>query len=157
MGTIEHIVYQPIDQEYEEGQLDYIRIPVTSARLLANHGLENDRKAGHHPKRQLNILSREWLDKIAPLGYQTKPGEFGEQVTVANMDFDELVPGTRIQLGETAVVEITKGRTGCSRLEAAQGQSIAGIGPIGLLARVVVGGEIRVGDAVGVLDAQTTG
>ena len=152
MSTIERIVYQPLDVEYEEGAIPFIRIPVETARLIANHGLENDQKAGHHPDRQVNMVSREWLDKVAPLGYMTGPGEFGEQLTLTGLDFDTLEPGTQIQLGDEAVVEIIKARTGCSRLEAAQGKSIAGIGGIGLLGRVITSGDIRMGDAVRVLE-----
>lgn len=55
-------------------------------------------------------------------------------------------------LGETAVLAIVKGRTCCERLEAAQGKSIEGLGPIGVLARVVVSGPIRVGDPVAVVE-----
>ena len=63
-----------------------------------------------------------------------------------------LPPGARLRLGAAAVLEIVKGRNGCTRLEAAQGQTIAGLGPIGVLARVVEGGEIGVGDEVAVED-----
>jgi MOSC domain-containing protein YiiM len=50
-------------------------------------------------------------------------------------------------------------RTGCSRLETAQGQSVmtAGVGKLGILARVVRGGTIRVGDEVRVLEAVKEG
>jgi MOSC domain-containing protein YiiM len=63
-----------------------------------------------------------------------------------------LPPGTRLQLGDAAVLEIVKGRSGCTRLEAAQGKSITGLGPIGMLARVITSGPIRVGDPVRVLE-----
>ncbi len=156
MSTIDRIVYQPVDREYEDGATDFIRVPVLSANLVADFGIENDRKAGHNPRRQLNLLSREWLDTVAGLGFQTGAGQFGEQLTVSGLPFNDIQPGTQLQLGDEAVIEVTQPRTGCSRLEAAQGRSIAGIGPIGLLARVVIGGEIRVGDEIVIrLPAQT--
>ena len=55
-------------------------------------------------------------------------------------------------VGPTAIISVVKGRTGCDRLEAAQGKTIADLGPIGTLVRVVMGGPIRVGDTVRVLE-----
>lgn len=152
MAYLYSIVYQPVGQEYEDPMGDYIRVPAQQVNLVANHGIEGDQKAGHHPERQLNLLSLEWLERIALLGYRTGPGQFGEQIIVSGMPVEELQPGTRLQLGST-VIEVTKARTGCSRLEAAQGKSIAGLGALGVLARVITGGSISVGDAVGVLAA----
>jgi len=152
MAHIESIVYQPKDQEYGEQLDDFIRVPVQHVNLIANHGIERDQKAGHHPQRQLNLLSREWLDSIQPKGYKTQPGQFGEQIIVKGLDFEELKVGERLQLGDAACIEITKARTGCERLELAQGQSIKGLGGIGVLAKVVSGGVIRVGDPIKVLE-----
>ncbi len=152
MPQLTSIVYQPRDRDYADGQIDFIRLPLESAELVAGHGLRGDRKAGHNANRQVNLLSTDWLAAAAARGYRAQPGQFGEQLIVAGIDLVALPPGTRLALGGSAVLEIVKGRTGCSRLEAAQGQSIAGLGPIGVLARVVAGGPICVGDAVAVLE-----
>ena len=148
MAILSSIVYQPTDREYEPGATDFIRVPVDRIELLAGKGLRGDRKAGHNPDRQVNVLSAEWLTMAAARGYRAGPGQFGEQLIVEGLDVVALPPGTRLRLGPAAVLQIVKGRTGCSRLEAAQGQSIAGLGPIGVLARVVVGGEVAVGEGV---------
>jgi len=152
MPHITSIVYQPRDQQYAEGAVDFMRLPLESADLMAGHGIRGDRKAGHHPDRQLNLLSTSWLAMAAAKGYRAAPGQFGEQLILDGIDLVTLPPGTRLQLGDAAVLEIVKGRTGCTRLEAAQGLSIAGLGPIGVLARVIAGGSIRVGDPVAVLE-----
>ncbi|WP_374687342.1 MOSC domain-containing protein [Promineifilum sp.] len=152
MPHIESIVYQPKKSAQPNGSVDFVRVPLEQATLIADHGIDGDRKAGHNQTRQLNLLSREWLDSVRPLGYRTGPGQFGEQIIVAGLAIERLAPGARLMLGDEAIIEITKGRTGCSRLEAAQGQSIAGIGHIGVLARVIAGGTIRVGDPVAVLE-----
>ena len=152
MPQITSIVYQPRDQQYAEGAVDFMRLPLESAELMAGHGIRGDRKAGHHPDRQLNLLSTGWLAMAAAKGYRAAPGQFGEQLILDGIDLVTLPPGTRLQLGDAAVLEIVKGRTGCTRLEAAQGLSIAGLGPIGVLARVIAGGSIRVGDPVAVLE-----
>ena len=152
MPQITSIVYQPRDQQYAEGAVDFMRLPLESAELMAGHGIRGDRKAGHHPDRQLNLLSTGWLAMAAAKGYRAAPGQFGEQLILDGIDLVTLPPGTRLQLGDAAVLEIVKGRTGCTRLEAAQGRTIAGLGPIGVLARVITGGPIRVGDPVAVLE-----
>ena len=148
MAQIESIVCQPLDRQYDDPWGDFIRVPLDAADLVAGHGLAGDRKAGHNPARQLNLISAEWLAARASEGYRAAPGQFGEQIIVAGLAVEQLPPGTRLQLGRDAVIEITKGRTGCARLEAAQSKSIAGLGPIGALARVVTGGRIHGGDRV---------
>lgn len=152
MPHLTSIVYQPRDRRYAEGETDFIREPLAAAELVAGRGIRGDRKAGGNPDRQVNLLSTGWLAMAAERGYRTAPGQFGEQLIVDGIDLAALSPGTRLQLGDAAVLEIVKGRTGCSRLEAAQGKPIARLGHIGLLARVVVGGSIRVGDPVAVLE-----
>ena len=151
MPTIHSIVYQPVGQEYTGPIKDYNRVPAEQAHLVAGHGIAGDQKAGHHPARQINLLSREWLQRLAPVGYRTEPGQFGEQIVVSGLAVESLAPGVCLQLGSEARIEITKARTGCERLEAAQGLTIQGLGSIGVLAKVVTGGTIRVGDPVTVL------
>jgi MOSC domain-containing protein YiiM len=147
MANITSIVYQPHDRRYATGDVDFIREPLSSVELVAGRGLRGDRKGGN-PNRQVNVLSREWLDEAAAQGYRAGPGQFGEQLIVEGLDVTALPLGTRLHLGDAAELEIASRRTGCERLAAAQGQSIAGLGPVGVMARVVTGGTIRVGDPV---------
>ena len=148
MAQIYSIVYQPEDSPFLESQPNYVRIPLEEATLIAGHGIQGDQKAGHHPDRQLNLLSFEWLQKVGKQGYRTKPGEFGEQIILTGVVLDALNPGARMRLGSQAVVEIVKPRTGCDRLQAAQPMPVKDLGSVGMMARVVQGGEIRTGDAV---------
>lgn len=153
MSHIYSIVYQPLDQDYPEGHTgDFIRLPLETAELIAGHGLAGDRKAGHNPQRQLNILSYEWLQARKAEGFRAEPGQFGEQLVVRGLDVLALQPGERLQLGPQAVIEVVKPRTGCLRLAAAHGKSEKlDLGGIGIMARVITSGPIRVGDAVQVL------
>jgi MOSC domain-containing protein YiiM len=154
-ALLTHIHYQPIGQNYEEGRFgDFIRVPFREARLRANHGLDGDQKAGHNARRQVNLVSAEWLEKLGPKGYRTGPGQFGEQLIVSGLDLLSLAAGDRIRIGRDAVLEMTKPRTGCSRLEAAQGRPIT-CGPIGMLATVIESGDIAVGDPVVLLRAES--
>ena len=152
MAQIISIAYQPLGHKYDDPMGDYIRVPVEAATLRADHGIDGDSKAGHNKTRQLNLLSAEWLAVRSAEGYRAGPGQFGGQLIVDGLAVETLPPGTLIAIGPQVIIAITKGRTGCGRLEAAQGKSIAGLGPIGALARVVMGGPIRVGDAVAELE-----
>lgn len=153
MAHISSIVIQPVDAEYGERLDFFIREAAETAVLIPDHGIEGDRKAGHHPSRQINLLSDRWLDQVKALGYKTEPGAFGEQIIIGGLAVEKLAAGDRLVFADGATIEITKPRTGCSRLEIAQGQRIAGIGYIGILAKVITGGQIRVGEAVTVIPA----
>jgi len=148
MGSIYSIVYQPADREYRNRSEDFIRVPVQQANLIAGHGIEGDRKAGHHAKRQINLLSREWLLRLKDMGYRIEPGQFGEQITLAGIDLDQMKIGEHLQLGATACIEITQARNPCGRLQVAQPLAFEGLNAIGVMGTVVTGGTIRVGDPV---------
>jgi MOSC domain-containing protein YiiM len=148
VASIHSIVRQPLERVYGDEKIDYIRVPARRAALIAGHGIEGDLKAGHHPDRNLNLLSLEWLETLGARGWKTEPGQFGEQIIVAGLAIETLDPGTRLRLGPQAVIEISKPRTGCVRFEAAQGRPRKGIEPLGVMARVLEGGEIQIGDAV---------
>ena len=150
MAHISSIVIQPNGRDYGEDFSNFIREPVQSANLVAKHGLEGDAKAGHHPRRQVNFLTEDWLAARASEGYRAEPGNFGEQLILAGVAFDSLQAGDHVQLGAEAVLEIVGGRPGCSRLEAAQGKALdpAFQPAIGMLTRVIQGGPTQVGDPV---------
>jgi MOSC domain-containing protein YiiM len=71
----------------------------------------------------LNILLLECLEVLQSLGYRTSPGSFGEQIIVQGLPLNEMISGDRLRLGPDVVVEITRQRTGCERLEAAQAKA----------------------------------
>ena len=80
----------------------------------------------------------------------------GELLVIAGPDASAFAEGTRLRLGESAVIEIGIPRTGCPRFESIQGttkQAVAG--RLRVLARVVAGGDVAVGDAVTVISAGT--
>ncbi|TPW17619.1 MAG: molybdenum cofactor sulfurase domain containing protein [bacterium] len=150
-GTLISIVHQPLDKSYaaDDRLEDFIRVPVETIEVLADVGLANDQKARKGSSRQVNVLSAEWLESLSPLGYRTKPGEMGEQLIVRGFRVEDLLPGDRFRIGDAVVLEITKPRTGCSRLEHSQGRPLREFQPaIGMLTRVITGGAIRVGDSV---------
>lgn len=150
MGTIVSITIQT--EGYEGVHQDaFLRTSVATATMIANHGLEGDRKAGRQPKRQVNLLSQTWLEEQAARGCKTAPGEFGEQMVIAGLELEALTIGTKLQFGAEAIGEITMIRDGCVRLEAAQGRAGFDGQPIGIMIRVLTGGKITIGDKVEVV------
>lgn len=147
MAHIVSIAYTPRDVERRPTD-HYARGPVERATLVEQKGIQGDVK-GSGGARQLNVMRAETLAELAGEGRKTGPGEMGEQLVIAGLDPAAFAEGARLQLGETAVIEIGIPRTGCARLEYIQGttkQSVAG--RLGVLARVVIGGDVVVGDGV---------
>ncbi|MDB5312438.1 MAG: hypothetical protein JWO38_6640 [Gemmataceae bacterium] len=146
MGRVVSIVYTPRGQATRpEGH--YARVPLDVAQLVADRGIGGDVKA-RPGRRQLNVMVAEVVADLRAEGFHTAPGELGEQIVIAGVPAGALVPGARVRLGG-AVIEVTLPRTGCDRFETIQGKPKASVeGRLGVLARVVTGGEIRVGDEV---------
>lgn len=144
-ATVVSIHYSPQPGSYN-------RKPLAEATLLAGVGIDGDRKAGH-PKRNLNIMDQETVDILAAEGFLTGPGVLGENMILAGVELGARSPGTRIRIGQQAVVEMLALREPCYKLtalDASMPESV--VGRVGVMARVVEGGVVRVGDAVVVVD-----
>ena len=126
----------------------YHRDSFSSVVLIAGGGIDGDRK-GKGRDRQLNVMSAKTLAILADEGFKTGPGQMGEQIVLDGIEVDSLSVGARIRLGESAVIEVTIARTGCDRFEHIQGKLKKLVrGRLGVMARVVTGGPIALGDPV---------
>jgi len=151
MSSIHSLVYQPAPSEHTP-PYHYNRVPVDCVNLIAGHGIEGDQKAGHNPNRHLNILSLDDVHSLAQEGWQAEPGQLGEQVVVSGLDVASLEPGTRLQFGDSAVIEVVKLRTGCDWLQLIQGKNPEDAARrLGVMARVVASGAVCTGAPVVVL------
>ena len=143
-------------------------------RLLAGLGVEGDAHAGvtvqHRSRvardpsqpnlRQVHLLQSELFEEVAAAGFRVAPGELGENVTTRGLDLLALPTGTRLRLGEAAVVEITGLRNPCSQIERWQPGLLAQVldrdtagrllRKAGVMAVVLAGGAVRPGDAIAV-------
>ncbi|MEZ4669533.1 MAG: MOSC domain-containing protein [Anaerolineae bacterium] len=147
MSQIASIVYKPKGQPDLEN--DYLRLDLDEATLLTGYGIEGDSKGGHHPDRQLNVMSYETLTILRTQGFYTEPGQMGEQIVIHQLDVDSLPAGARLQLGNDAVIEVVKPRTGCDKFERVQKKPRSSVqGQMGVMARVIQGGAIHIGDPV---------
>ena len=150
MGRIVSIAHTPagIDPRPPD---HYARVALDEAVLAVGRGIVSDRKGGN-PRRQLNVMARETLGQLTAEGYRTAPGAMGEQLVIAGIAIDRLPPGARLQLGDEAIIEVDKARTGCERLQHIHGCTPAMVaGRLGVMARVLSGGTIRVADEVKLL------
>lgn len=153
----------------------FSKTPQPSVRLVAGLGVEGDAHQGASVKhrsrvardpsqpnlRQVHLIHAELHDELAGGGFRVGPGDLGENVTTRGVDLLALPAGTRLRLGAEAVVEVTGLRNPCAQLDRFQQGLTAAVldrGPDGELVRkagvmaiVVAGGEVRPGDAIGVV------
>ncbi len=120
-----------------------------SLRAIEGLGLEGDRHAHAEGMRQVLLMDEETLARFG-----LAAGAVKENITTRDLDFKTLTPGTRLRIGGV-LLEITKSCTPCSRMdEIRPGLKSALEGQRGMLARVVEGGELHVGDAITVEDVR---
>jgi len=116
-----------------------------SRLAIVGQGLEGCAHA-RPPKREVLFVSKEHLDSVG-----VDPGAIRENLTVRGDDVEQWPIGQRVRAGE-AVFEITMVCDPCHRMdELRQGLRAELEGKRGMLARVVEGGEVAVGDEVELL------
>ena len=130
--------------------------------VIGRLGVEGDRQASTEfhggPERALCLYSLERIEALRAEGHPIGPGDAGENVTIAGLDWDAVAPGARLRLGESALIEIASYTAPCSKI----GASFAGgdfnrinqkthPGWSRLYARVLEGGPLAPGDAVRVV------
>ena len=141
-------------------------------RLLAELGVEGDAHLGvtvkHRSRvardptqpnlRQVHLIHAELHDELDAAGFVVHPGEMGENVTTRGIDLLALATGTRLHLGDAAVVEVTGLRNPCAQLDRFQPGLMAAVldrdehgglvRKAGVMGVVVAGGDVRPGDPV---------
>ena len=80
---------------------------VTAGHLLRNHGLKGDAHAGPW-HRQVSFLSSENIEKARKKGLEVTFGDFAENIATSGIDWKKVPVGTRVELGNSAIVEITQ-------------------------------------------------
>lgn len=119
--------------------------PVSEAVAEAGRGLVGDSQYGSR-NRQVLLIDSETLRE-----FRLSPGEVRENLTTSGLDAAQLLAGVRLQVGQTTL-QVTGDCPPCSMMdELRDGLQHDIEGRRGVLARVIEGGPIRVGDRV-VLD-----
>jgi MOSC domain-containing protein YiiM len=141
-------------------------------RLVTGLGVEGDAHAGvtvkHRSRlarfadapnlRQVHLIHAELHDELSREGIAVSAGQMGENITTRGVDLLGLPTGTRLHLGEAAVVKVTGLRNPCAQLDRIQPGLMAAtlersaegklIRKAGIMAIVIVAGQVRPGDAV---------
>ena len=125
--------------------------PGEAAVFLADRGIEGDAHAGPW-HRQVSLLAAEDIETVRRTLPDVGPGAFAENVVLAGIDLAELGLGSRLRLGAEVVLAVTQIGKVCHSLCAIGRLTGDCIMPrLGLFARVLEGGEVRVGDAAEVI------
>lgn len=124
---------------------------VEEASLIQDHGLEGDAHAGPW-HRQVSFLAYESIETARKRGLDVTFGDFAENIATSGIEWQKVHIGTRVQLGESAVVEITQIGKECHNKCAIYYMAGDCIMPReGIFARVLKGGKIRRGDKVSLI------
>jgi len=127
---------------------------VESGLLIEEHGLQGDAHAGSW-HRQVSFLSSESIERARDRGLDVSFGDFAENIATEGIDWGTIPVGNRLEIGDSALVEITHIGKECHNRCAIYYQAGDCIMPReGIFARVLRGGEIRRGDALRVLDGR---
>ena len=81
--------------------------PVAHAFLKPDHGIQGDAHAGNW-HRQVSLLADEDIETMRGTGVDIDFGDFAENIATQDIDWKKVAIGTRVKLGESAVVEITQ-------------------------------------------------
>lgn len=124
------------------------KTPVASVELRENHGIVGDAHAGEW-HRQVSLLASESIEKMRKMGLDVDSGDFAENITTQGIDLPALPVGTRLAVGE-ALLEVTQIGKECHTRCAIYHQAGDCVMPKeGIFARVIIGGVVRPGDAIG--------
>lgn len=117
-----------------------------SVTAVADLGLQDDWHARKESKRQVLFIDKETLTE-----FDLQPGRVRENITTRGIDLKSLERGARVRAGN-ALFEITLPCAPCEFIDDIQpGLREKMVGQRGMLARVIEGGEIKIGDAVEVV------
>ena len=126
--------------------------PVESCKLLEEHGFETDAHAGDW-HRQVSLLALESIEKMQKMGLEVVPGDFAENITTEKIELVTLPIGTKMTIGDGILLEVTQIGKVCHTKCAIYYQAGDCIMPKeGIFARVLKGGEVKVGDEIEIKD-----
>jgi MOSC domain-containing protein YiiM len=143
-----------------------------SIRLVEGVGVEGDAHAGKTVKhrsrvardptqpnlRQVHLVHAELFDELRAVGFDVSAGSIGENITTVGLNLLGLATGTRLHIGEAAVIQVTGLRNPCHQLDGIQTGLMAAvldrdaagnlIRKAGVMGVVLVAGDVRPGDPI---------
>ena len=116
---------------------------------------QNDTKHHGGPERAVCVYSLDRIRALRAEGHPIDVGTAGENVTVEGIDWDRVVPGARLRLGQTVILEVASFTSPCKTIRESfiDGKFVRisqklHPGWSRVYARVISEGEIRAGDSV---------
>jgi MOSC domain-containing protein YiiM len=124
--------------------------------LLENEGFVGDAHAGDW-HRQVSLLATESISRIREKGLEVTPGDFAENITTTGLKLWEFPLGTRLTVGNQALLEVTQIGKECHDRCAIYHQVGDCVMPReGIFAKVLRGGTVRPGDTIRALPREET-
>ncbi|WP_407673073.1 MOSC domain-containing protein [Paenibacillus alkalitolerans] len=138
-----------------------------SISLLAGLGVAEDAHSGvtvkHRSRvtvdpsqpnlRQVHLIHSELHDELRTKGFNVSAGQMGENITTRGIELLKLPRGTRLHIGNTAIVEVTGLRNPCKQLDDFQTGLMSAvletdeqgklIRKAGIMGVVIAGGEVK--------------
>ena len=125
---------------------------VRTALLLEDYGLDGDAHAGPW-HRQVSFLAAESISGVRKAGLDVDFGSFAENIATTGIDWETIVVGTRLALGDAVLVEITQKGKECHNRCAIYYLAGDCIMPReGVFAKVLKGGIIQCGDPIRIME-----
>ena len=108
--------------------------------------------------RQVHLIHSELHDELRERGFVVSAGQMGENITTTGVDLLGLPTGSRLHLGDEAIIEVTGLRNPCAQLDNFQSGLMAAVldrdeqgnlvRKAGIMAIVIAGGAIKPDDAI---------
>jgi MOSC domain-containing protein YiiM len=128
-----------------------IKHDVREGVLKEDFGLVGDAHAHAGWHRQLSLLGTSSINKMRDLGVEVCSGSFAENLTIEDDEFKlfKLPIGTKIEIGENILVEVTQIGKECHKGCAIFQQVGSCVMPLeGIFVRILKGGKVKTGDEV---------
>ncbi len=146
MATVGLVVAVCRSEHKGERKIDY-----EEGILMPGFGLQDDAHAGPW-HRQVSLLALESIDKMREKGLDVNPGDFAENITTKGLILNALPVGTRLQVGESVLLEVTQIGKECHDRCAIYYQAGDCVMPReGIFAEVLQGGRVKKGDTITVV------
>ena len=125
---------------------------IVEGTLRQDYGLVGDAHADCATHRQVSLLAVESISKMRRPGLDLGSGDFGENLTTEGIDLVSLPVGTRLQIGNEAILEVSQIGKECHTACAIRQQVGKCIMPVeGVFGKVIRGGVVKAGDEIRIL------
>ncbi|PKM64635.1 MAG: MOSC domain-containing protein [Firmicutes bacterium HGW-Firmicutes-20] len=119
---------------------------------ITNHGIVGDGHSGDW-ERQVTCLNYQSFEKAKEKHPELdlRPGSFAENITIEGIDFTKIEPGSKLQLGDSIVLQVSQIGKEDHPSVVTRTYGISLLPYEGLFCKVIVGGTLSKGDKVEII------